>query len=103
MAFSSQRGSQNCEIPTITLKLAKFSYATNASLQDSHVPWIHLPERDTLVAMFDFSHIQVADGSWEDTKTLKVLRGAEIVVCTGGQLPVQPRSMPYLSPRLVPD
>jgi len=90
MASSPQRASQNAELPWTTFRLARFSYAANEGLHDSHIKWTHHPERDNLVLVLDFSRVRISDSQWEDSKMLKVISGAEILVCTDREQSVQP-------------
>lgn len=81
MASSSQNASRNTGLPWTTFQLAKFSHAENESLRDAHIQWTHHPERTNLVLVLDFSRVRISDGRWEDSRVLKVISGAEILVC----------------------
>lgn len=83
MSTASQPSFQVGQSPWTTLQLTRFSHATNENLNPAHVSWIHIPERHDLVLVLDFSQVQSFDGQWQDSKVLKVLRGAEIMVCSG--------------------
>lgn len=80
---TSQSVSQIRESPWTTLQLTRFSHATNENQNAAHVNWIHIPQRDDLVLVLDFSQVKGTDGQWEDSKVLKVLRGVEMMVRTG--------------------
>ena len=82
MSSASRQSSQIAESPWTTLPLARFSHATNENLNPAHVNWIHIPERDDLVLVLDFSQVKRIDGQWEDSKVLRVIRGAETMVRT---------------------
>ena len=83
MSSTSRLLPQIGESPWTTLQLKRFSHATNENPNPAHVNWVHIPERDDLLLVFDFSQVKSMDGQWEESKVLKVLRGAEIMVCTG--------------------
>ncbi len=83
MSSTSRMSSQIAESPWTTLQLTRFSHATSENLNPAHVNWVHIPERDDLVLVLDFSQVMSSDGQWQDSKVLKVLRGAAVMVCTG--------------------
>lgn len=78
---SSQPRPQSHEAVWKTFQLAKYSQATNDSLRDSHVQWIHFPEREHLLLVLDFSPITISSSQPGDRKVLKIMRGTEFMVC----------------------
>ena len=64
--------------PTV-MSLVKFSFATCGE-SALPVPWTHLSEEDNFSLAFDTIKVQASDLSIVEKRTLKVLRGMEVLV-----------------------
>lgn len=87
MALSSQANTLEAEGLT-TLPLKKFSYVTTRA-SHTKLLWTHLPQRDNLFAVFDFTTAKDLEGLTVKKRFLRFLRGDEVLVCSStDKLPV---------------
>ena len=80
MAWSSQSGHVT---GPVSLPLFKLSFCTTVGLR-SNLVWTHLPQRDNLFAVFDYVTRSSVEGFISQKRTLKLVRGGEVLVCLLG-------------------
>ncbi|KAL9118187.1 MAG: hypothetical protein Q9187_005271 [Circinaria calcarea] len=78
MALSSQANTLEAEGLT-TLPLKKFSYVTTRT-SHGKLLWTHLPQRDNLFAVFDFTTTKDLEGLTVKKRFLRFIRGVEILI-----------------------
>ncbi|KAI9834071.1 MAG: hypothetical protein M1819_003356 [Sarea resinae] len=72
MALNSPRSATS--FPAfLVLPVVKFSYAVNESSTDSHINWIHLPQRDHMSAVFETFQTSTSDHQHQEHRRLKIV------------------------------
>lgn len=76
----SSQASQTLSPSPLCLSLVKFSYATVPNESIVPVPWMHIPGKNNLFAVFEIYLAQCDDGRPVERQILKVLRDPEVMV-----------------------